>query len=517
MLSIGEIKNFLNEDMMSQQKRLARKGIAYYEAEHDIKQYKVYYIDSDGTLQEDKFKSNERISHPFFTELVDQCVQHMLSGDESIVKSDVPELQKMLDEYFDDEFKMELNDLLTYTSVEGFSFLYRYKDENLKSRFKFADGLNVVEVPAKYTKDGKSYVIYKYYWKTVKNKRIDKVEVWDDTQVSYYVLIDGTTLKKDEDNPKPRYHVLYEEDGHKYYDTFGEVPFIRLDNNRKQLSDLHVVKQLIDDYDLMSCGLSNNIQDMAEGYFVIKGFQGSNIDELTQAIRAKKQVGVDEDGSVDIKTVNIPYEARKVKLELDEKNIYRFGMGFDSSKAETSNVTNVVIKSRYTLLDMKANKKEMQLRRMMKKLIKIVLDEINADKKTAYTPKDVWVEFKRVTPSNEKDNATIKQTEANTRQIEINTLLNIASHLDNETLLKRICEVLDIDYETVKDNLPEDVDVSLADAQDELNKTEQGSMYKIKSIMNDFKRGNVSRTQALKLFSDIGVSEEDAQAYLADE
>ena len=344
---------------------------------------------------------------------------------------------------------MELNDLLTYTSVEGFSYLYRYVGDDFKTKFKFADGLSVVEAPAKYTSDGKDYVIYYYYWKTEKNKIIFKVEVWDDTNIYPYIMTNGV-IKQD---GKPRPHVLYSEGDQQYFDTFDDIPFMRLDNNRKQYSDLKVIKDLIDDYDLMSCGLSNNIQDVAEGIYVIKGYTGNNLSELTQNIKAKKQVAVGEGGDVDIKTINIPYEARKIKLELDEKNIYRFGMGFDSSKAETSNVTNVVIKSRYALLDLKANKKEMQLRRMMSKVIKIVLDEINKTNDTAFDENDVYMVFDRVVPSNELDNANIELVEANKRQVEVNTLLNVANQLDDETLLENICQVLEIDYETVKDKL----------------------------------------------------------------
>lgn len=468
MLSLSEIKQFINEDQTSVKKQRAKKGVAYYEARHDIKDYKIYYFDDDGILQEDKTRSNERISHPFLTELVDQCVQYMLSSDDYYVKSEDQALQKLLNEYFDDDFKMELNDLLTYASVEGFSYLYRYADENKKSRFKFADGLNVIEVPAKYTSDKKDYVIYWYYWKTVKKHDIFKIEVWDDEKVYFYYMKNGT-IKKDAETPE-RYHVLYSEGDKQYYDTFGAVPFIRLDNNRRQFSDLHALKDLIDDYDLMSCGLSNNIQDLSEGFYVVKGFNGHSMDELTDAIRKKKQIGVGENGDVDIKTVQIPYEARKIKLELDEKNIYRFGMGFDSSKAEASNITNMVIKSRYALLDLKSNKKEMQLKRMMKKVVGIVLEEINRDNGASYTMNDCWVEFERVVPSNEMDNATIKQTEANTRQIEINTILNVASHVDDETLLKKICEVLDIDYEDIKDKLPDKEEVSIDDAQKALDK-----------------------------------------------
>ena len=464
MLDISEIKRFIEEDRTSEKKLRARKGLMYYEAEHDIKRYKVYYFDENGQLKEDKTKANERISHPFMTELVDQCVQYMLSGDSDIVRSDIPELQSRLNEYFDDDFKMELNDLLTYSSVEGFSYLYRYVDQSNRSRFKFADGLNVVEVPAKYTKDGKDYVIYYYYWKTVKNKKIHKIEVWDDEKVYFYYMVNHTTIKKDPDMPE-RYHIQYKEDDKLYYDTFGNVPFIRLDNNRKQFSDLKTIKDLIDDYDLMSCGLSNNIQDFAEGFYVVKGFQGHDLSELTRAIKVKKQVGVGENGDVDIRTINIPYEARKIKLDLDEVNIYRFGMGFNSNQLGDGNVTNVVIKSRYALLDLKSNKKEAMLRRTMKKLIQIVLDEINKQDKTSWDLKDVYMVFDRIVPSNEVDNATIAQTEANTRQTEINTLLNLATYLDNETLMENICDVLDIDYEMIKDKLPQEEEETVEDAQ----------------------------------------------------
>ena len=59
--------------------------------------------------------------------------------------------------------------------------------------------------------------------------------------------------------------------------------------------------------------------------------------------------------------------------------------------------------------------------------------------------------FDRVVPSNELDNANIELTNANRKQVEINTLLNVASQLDNDTLLQNICDVLEIDYEIVKD------------------------------------------------------------------
>ena len=79
MLTENEILQFISEDKISTKKRLASVGQKYYEAEHDILQYRVFYYNADGKLVEDKNRANVKIPHPFFTELVDQEVQYMLS------------------------------------------------------------------------------------------------------------------------------------------------------------------------------------------------------------------------------------------------------------------------------------------------------------------------------------------------------------------------------------------------------------------------------------------------------
>lgn len=454
MLSIEEIKRFIDEDVSSTKRQKAKKGMDYYEARHDIEDYKVYYFNDKGDFVEDNTRSNIKISHPFFTELIDQCAQYMLSGKESIVKSDNQELQKELDSYFDDEFKMELNDLITYAKVQGDSFLYRYIDEDYKTRFKFADGMNVVEVSSKYSSDSKDYVIYHYVDRVEKEKTVVKIQVWSDEEVHYYKMIDSTIELDDEVEINPRPHVMYEEEGETYYDTFKEVPFLRLDNNKKRTSDLYVIKDLIDDYDLMACGLSNNLQDVAEGIYVVKGWQGKSLDELTQSVKVKKQVAVGEGGDLDIKTIQVPYQARVAKMAEDEKNIYKFGMGLNTSLVGEGNATNYIIKTRYALLDMKCNKLENNLRRLMKKLVNIVLDEINERTKKDYKYSDTWIEFKREVMTNALDNAQIEQVKAQTNQIKVMTLLSLAQSLDQETVVKELCNVLELDFDEIKGKLP---------------------------------------------------------------
>ena len=83
-----------------------------------------------------------------------------------------------------------------------------------------------------------------------------------------------------------------------------------------------------------------------------------------------------------------------------------------------------------------------------------MLDEINERNGTEYTQGDIYFAFDREIPTNEQENAQIELTDAQRKQTEITTLLNIATHIDNETLMQLICEQLDIDYEDIKDKLP---------------------------------------------------------------
>lgn len=125
-------------------------------------------------------------------------------------------------------------------------------------------------------------------------------------------------------------------------------------------------------------------------------------------------------------------------------------MGFNAAQVGDGNVTNVVIKSRYALLDLKCNKLEIRLKQFMRKLLKIVLAEINESGGTDYQMQNVYFDFRREVMANALDNAQIALTDAQKQQAQVNTLLTLADVLDDETLLENICDVLELDYETIR-------------------------------------------------------------------
>jgi SPP1 family phage portal protein len=212
---------------------------------------------------------------------------------------------------------------------------------------------------------------------------------------------------------------------------------------------------LIDDYDLMACFLSNNLQDFSEAIYVVKGFRGDDLSKLRQNIKAKKTVGVGADGGVDIQTVEIPVEARKTKLEIDKDAIYKFGMAFDSTQVGDGNITNVVIKSRYALLDMKCNKAEVRLRAMLKWINEMIVEDINRRYSTAYKATDIEITITRETMVNENDIYLNEKVQAETKAVIIQSILAAAPRLDDESVLKLICEQYELDFEEVQKLLEE--------------------------------------------------------------
>lgn len=467
MLTVEEIKKFIQADASSPKKQRAKVGLRYYEAEHDIKNYRVFFVDSEGKLAEDKLKSNIRICHPYFKLLVDQQTQYLLSGKGSKIKSDIPELQAELDSYFNDNetFMSELYESIQGAIIKGWEYIYAYKDEDGKTAFQCADSIGVVEVRAKETEDKNDYIIY-WYIDRKDDKKIKRIQVWDKSRTIFYRQIeDGKIEPDDEVEPNPRPHILYKKDGdsNTYYDDYGLIPFFRLDNGKKQISGLQGVKDLIDDYDLMNAGLSNNIQDTNEALYIVKGFEGDNLDELMLNIKAKKHIGVSEDGGVDIKTVDIPVEARKAKMEIDEKNIFHFGMGVNTNALkDTSATTSIAIKSAYANLDLKCEGFLPFLKQFMRQLLTLVLAEINKEKGADYDQSDVYFDFGREIIINALESAQIDLIDAQRRSTEITTILNLANTIDNETKLKLIAEQLDIDAENLILKAPTDEDLTEA-------------------------------------------------------
>lgn len=455
------VQQAVNSDRTASYKRKMRKGVDYYKYKHDILHFRLFYMDNEGKVHEETSRSNIKIPHGYLTELIDQKVQYLLSNPVEI-NTEQKGLQELLDQYIDEDFQLMLQELVEGGSQKGYEFVYTKLGEDRLS-FQVADSLKVIEI---YDADYNLIAIIRYYdtdiYQDGKTVRVTRSELWDSEKVWYFIS-EGGYLQSFKLDPKVEVNPLYHdtrlnpETKEAYGRSIGNalgvadfIPFLRYDNNKYQTTDLDPIKPLIDDYDLMACALSNNLQDFDQPFFAVKGFNGDGYEQLINNLRSRGAVGVGDNGGLDVHTVNIPVEARKAKLTVDKEGIYKFGMGFDSSQVGDGNVTNVVIQSRYTLLDLKCNKAEIRLRKIIKQMLELIVADINQRNNTAYDTSDLEIIITRDTMIDETEVEEREKTKAERKQIEIDNILNAAVRLDDETVLKYICEVFDLDYEEIK-------------------------------------------------------------------
>ena len=451
------IDDAVKTDRQSPIKEKMSEGIEYYDYKHDILKFRLFYYNEDGKLVEETNRSNIKIPHAFFTEQVDQKVQYLLSNPVEFETADT-ELKTYLEEYIDDDFQLMLQEMVEGASKKAYEFAYVYRATSGKLLFKVADSRKVIVI---YDDMNEVIAIIRYYdtdiTKDNRKVTVTKAELWDTEKTWFFVSssdYNNRFILDESQEINPRFHQVVEDsDGNLLGKGFGYIPFLKLSNNKNEKTDLEPIKALIDDYDLMACALSNNLVDFDHPIYAVKGYQSDNLDNLVTNLRTKKTVGVSQDGGVDVKTVDIPVTARKTKLETDKEAIYKFGMAFDSSQVGDGNITNIVIKSRYSLLDLKCNKTEIRLRAFIKQLLDIIILDINERYHKSFKRQQVEVVITRSTLINQTDNAETEKVEAETKGQLIQNLLDVAPYLDDESLLKKICTVQDLDYDEVVQRL----------------------------------------------------------------
>ena len=451
------IDDAVKTDRQSPIKEKMSEGLRYYDYKHDILKFRLFYYNDDGKFVEETNRSNIKIPHAFFTEQVDQKVQYLLSNPVEFETADT-ELKTYLEEYIDDDFQLMLQEMVEGASKKAYEFAYVYRAASGKLLFKVADSRKVIVI---YDDMNEVIAIIRYYdtdiTKDNRKVTVTKAELWDTEKTWFFVSssdYNNRFILDESQEINPRFHQVVEDsDGKLLGKGFGYIPFLKLSNNKNEKTDLEPIKALIDDYDLMACALSNNLVDFDHPIYAVKGYQSDNLDNLVTNLRTKKTVGVSQDGGIDVKTVDIPVTARKTKLETDKEAIYKFGMAFDSSQVGDGNITNIVIKSRYSLLDLKCNKTEIRLRAFIKQLLDIIILDINERYHKSFKRQQVEVVITRSTLINQTDNAETEKVEAETKGQLIQNLLDVAPYLDDESLLKKICAIQDLDYDEVVQRL----------------------------------------------------------------
>lgn len=350
------IKIYIDEFNISKERRLMIKGEEYYKVENDILKRKMIRYEDESPV-EDTTKPNNTLAHGFMKNLIDDKVNYLLSkpytmscDDENYLKS----IQKLLGK----RFQKILSKLGIESSNKGIGWLHIYV--NPKGEFKLMKIPSEQIIPLWVDNDHEELqAIIRYYdvetYTGRKRDYITKVEYWTSDNVIYYLIENGKLILDSEkylndENFNGHFKINDENKG------WGKVPFIPFKNNDFELPDLQFVKTLIDNYDLTRSDIANQLEEIKNIIYALKGYGGENLSEFMRDLAYYKAVKLEEDGAVDTVESTINIEAAKTHYEALKKDIFDFGQGVDKNSDKLGNSpSGIALKFIYSGLDLKCN------------------------------------------------------------------------------------------------------------------------------------------------------------------
>lgn len=482
----------------------------YYAGDTDILTRKKFYWNEDGGVSEDYWKANNKIPSEKYAMLIKQRVQYLLSNGLKIkseykekISEDFEVAQQRiatqacnagvgwgLVSFTEDnlltltpisslEF-IPLIDELTSEIVAGIRFFQTKENRPLFIEFYEKDGVTIFE-----KKDRKTLAEYKAktaYFQTIKKSKVEKT---------------GKIVS---------------------IDNYEQLPIIALKSNVKGESELtNSRKATIDLIDIILSDFGNNLQDSEDVYWVLKNYEGEDIAEFLGSYKRYKTIKIGEDGEAKKEVTEVPYEARRIALEILNQQLTDNMMGLDIRDIKGGSITNEVIKAMYANLDLAVDELEYQMIEFINNIMKIFKKKNNITEKVNFG----FIRNRIINISQ-----TIEDIYTFRSDIDIETALQLNPMIAEEEIpdiLERLdsekmagVSLLDTTQVDVNSNNVETETGEVEEAEEIAGKSLNGAQTQsLLAVINQFAAGQLSEGQAINIISvAIGISKEKAREIL---
>ena len=366
MLDVNKIKKIITNDYERRQAILKEKR--YYENYNPIKDKGIVPASADPVRHADN-----RTSHNFHQLITDEKVAYMFTYPVLFDVGDDTN-NKMITTVLGDDFKSESAYLCTNATNSRVAWLHYWEDAD-ENDFQYAAVETEQCIPL-FDDSLKRKLIGMYRYYETKEKNIDGKDIhyvyfefWDDTHCEKYKFkgqLEGGGLTNMPGETEAFEH------------SFGEVPFIEFKNNRNMISDLSKYRDLIDIYDKVMSGYSNDLEDIQQLIYILENYGGENLKEFTDNLKRFKAIktGTTEKGTRgDVRTlqIEIPVEARNSILDILKKQIYESGQALQQDTEDFGNASGVALKFFYRKLELKAGLTQIEFEKGFNKLIRAIL------------------------------------------------------------------------------------------------------------------------------------------------
>lgn len=313
-----------------------------------IKQYQKMLFDAAGQPTVDIYSANYKLRSNFFNRFVTQQNQFLLGNG---VRWNDDKTAEKLGADFDSKLQDAGEKALVHSVAFGFwdfdklsvfsllEFCPFYDEENgaLRAGIRFwqIDDNHPMRATL-YEEDGFTEYIYR------KGK---EGEILQDKR-TYIVEERGTAA-----------------DGMEIYngENYPGFPIVPLWGNKYHQSEFIGMRENIDCYDLIKSGFASDIDEAQEIYWVIQnagGMDDVDMVDFLRRLKSRKVASVDDDQSVEAKTVEVPTEARETMLDRLRSDMYEDFMALDTKNLASGAVTATQIEAAYEPMNEKADKYE---------------------------------------------------------------------------------------------------------------------------------------------------------------
>ncbi|HBB27680.1 MAG TPA: phage portal protein, partial [Clostridiales bacterium] len=359
-----------------------------YRKKNDIKKRPIKYR-NDSPLR----TADIRISHSWHGLLVNQKSGYMV-GREPIIDVKDKELNKKIINTLGDEWGKTLRDLVVNASNKAIAWLH-YWIEDKNFQYGIVPSEQIIPIYSNDLKHRLTAVIRKYRNEDENNNKYITYEYWTDKECFYFKRFGSvfTTLDCVKTN-----NIV----SNSFIHSFGKVPFVYFNNNSILEGDLYMYKDLIDQFDNVTSGFANDIEDVQEIVFILKGYGGEDLEEFMKDLKDFKAVKTDDNGDVKTIKAEIPVEAREKFLQDIKKSIFLFGMGVNPDNDKLGDTSGVALKFLYSLLEIKATATISEFECSIKVLVRAILDFLNQNKH-----QDISITFNKTMITNDKETVDI--------------------------------------------------------------------------------------------------------------
>lgn len=378
------------------------EGEDYYFKRNKITKRVIYKYENDVKVI-DHEATNNKLASGWHKLLVDQKVGYLV-GDPVTIGSksgvNIEAITDVLGEEFDDA----LPELVKAASNKGREWLHPYVDDEGNFDYIVMDAKEIIPI---YDNSRRKNIVAIIRVYTLDDDH-QKIEFYDDKQVTFYEIIDGKVMMDASEEINPASHFYYRGIGY----GWEKVPFIEFANNEERVSDLTFYKDYIDVYDNSNSDVANTLEDIQEIFYVIKGYEGTDIAKAVTNLKRYKGVAVSgDDGSgVDTVKAEVPVASIHANLDRIKDDIFINGQGVDISADKLGNSpSGVSLKFLFSFLDMKSNVMERKFSSALTNFYWFVCEYLSFSNQGQFDYKDLTSTFNKSMIMNEVETVDIIQ------------------------------------------------------------------------------------------------------------